>query len=192
MADGTHYVVHWRNETYDDLFGLPEWLGAWYSEAITPQRYTPGAEITIEDIQLEPIELTGPSNGTGYTGLPWTFTWTPRTNEVGTYRWAICDCFGDGLHLRDTDKSYKSPSSGRKGAHTMADYPEFIKRIGTGIDHKYFWYVHVEGPRGSWGQSYDQWMLWFERGFAAFRPFGVNGFSRMIKWAPSAKAQTGP
>lgn len=178
LADDETYVVHWRNETYGDLFGLREWLGAWYSEAITPQRYTPGAEITIEDFQLEPIELTGPSNGTGYSGLPWTFTWDPRKNEIGTYRWAICDCFGDGLHHRDTDKSFKSPSVGRNGAYTMANYPDFIRRAGIGIEHKYFWYVHVDGPRGSWGQSHDQWMLWFESVFQAFRPFGVTGFSR--------------
>lgn len=181
LAEGETYVVHWRNETYDDLFGLPEWLGSWYSEAITPQRYTPGAEITVEDFQLEPITLTGPSNGTGYQGLPWTFTWRPRTNEVGTYRWTICDCFGDGQHLRDTDKSFKSESVGRNGAYTMNDYPAFIKRIGIGIEHKYFWYVHVDGPRGSWGQSYEQWMLWFIPSFDALRPFGVTGFGRVAR-----------
>lgn len=191
LADNQTYVVHWRNETYDDLFGLREWLGSWYSEAITPQRYTPGAEVTIEDIQLEPIELTGPSNGTGYQGLPWTFTWDPRQHEVGTYRWAICDCFGDGLHHRDTDKSFKSPSVGRTGAYQMNDYPAFIKQIGIGIEHKYFWYVHVDGPRGSWGQSHDQWMLWFIPGFDALRPFGVTGFARFAP-APAARAQTDP
>lgn len=179
-ADET-YVVHWRNETYDDLFSMPEWLGSWYSEAITPERYTPGAEITIEDFQLEGIKLTGPSNGTGYEGLPWTFTWDPRTNEVGTYRWAICDCFGDGQHNRDTDKSWKSPDVGRKGAYTMANYPPFIRQQGIGIEHKYFWYVHVDGPRGSWGQSHDQWMLWFIGNFQALGPFGVTGFGRWSK-----------
>lgn len=191
LADNQTYVVHWRNETFDDLFGLREWLGSWYSEAITPARYTPGAEVTIEDIELEPIELTGPSNGTGYQGLPWTFTWDPREHEVGSYRWAICDCFGDGLHHRDTDKSFKSPSVGRTGAYQMNDYPQFIKQIGIGIEHKYFWYVHVDGPRGSWGQSHDQWMLWFIPGFDALRPLGVTGFARVAP-APASRAQTDP
>ncbi|MEO8083325.1 MAG: hypothetical protein ABI780_05840 [Ardenticatenales bacterium] len=190
LSDDETYVVHWRNETYEDLFGLPEWLGAWYSEAITPQRYTPGAEITVEDFQLAPITLTGPQNGAGYQGLPWTFTWRPRVTEVGTYRWTICDCFGDGQYLRDTDKSFKSEPVGRAGAYTMNDYPSFIKRIGIGIEHKYFWYVHVDGPRGSWGQSYEQWMLWFIPSFDALRPFGATGFVHASKAAvpPSSRA----
>lgn len=157
LGPGEHYQVHWRNETYGDLFGLEEWLGSWYSKRITG--YAEGDTYEVEDIELENLFLTGPSNGTGYQGTPWTFTWDPRPGEEADYSWVLCDCCGEGLIERETgDPRFQSPTVRQRGEYTMQTHPPGFRVDG---QTQYCWYVHLEGEGGSFGQSFERWMLWF-------------------------------
>lgn len=172
LGPGEYYQVYWLNETYEDLFGIEEWLGAWFSRRIVD--YAPGQEVAVEDIELANIFLTRPTHGTGFGGLPITFGWDTRQGDE--YEYVLCDCCGDGLHLRESGRpNYHSPSLGNRGTYELSSYPPGFQ---IGIEHKYCWYVHVRGSGGSYGMSYETRMLWFfvQDAVAALRgAFGPGG-----------------
>lgn len=154
-APGEYYQVYWLNETYQDLFGIEEWLGAWFSRRIVD--YQAGQVHEVEDIELKNIFLLRPTHGTGFGGLPITFGWETRTGDE--YEYVLCDCCGDGLHLRESGRpNFHSPSVGNRDEYTLNSYPPGFQ---IGIESKYCWYVHVRGQGGSYGMSYEKRMLWF-------------------------------
>ena len=170
LGTGQVYIVHWRNETLDGLFNDDNYVGAWYSKPIPV--YSAGDEIAVEDVELENFLLTGPSKGTGYGGLPWTFTWDPRTGEDETYKWSICDCCGEGeiREREDPDNwRWQSRSVGRRGAYTMNSHPPG-SRIG--IEFKYCWYVQADLDAGGHIWSNERWLLWWFF-LDAFEDFGL-------------------
>ena len=126
--------------------------------------------LSLRNVGSAPITLTGPSNGTGYSGLPWRFTWTPRANETGTYRWFFSDT--QCKILEDRDPFFRSEPLGSKAdGYLMSSYPPGTE---IGIEHKYRWYVAADFPDGSRAESYYVWMLWFFF-HHAFGPLGQDG-----------------
>jgi len=155
LAPGEYYQVYWLNETFQDLFGIEEWLGAWFSRRIVD--YAEGEVREVEDIELKNIFLLRPTHGTGFQGLPITFGWETRPNDE--YEYVLCDCCGDGLHLRESGRpNFHSPSVGNSDEYELNNYPPGFQ---IGIENKYCWYVHVRGTGGSYGMSYETRMLWF-------------------------------
>lgn len=159
LAPGDVYVVHWRNESLNGLFNDDAYVGAWYSKPI--RGYAPGETYEVEDVEIENFLLTGPSKGTGYSGLPWEFTWDVRTGEDETYKWTICDCCGDGEIAERENMSrwrWQSPSVGRRGSYLMTSHPPG-SRIG--IEYKYCWFVQADLGAGGTIWSNERWLLWW-------------------------------
>lgn len=172
LAPGEYYQVYWLNETYQDLFGIPEWLGAWFSQRIVG--YADGEMRPVEDIELKNIFLLRPTHGTGFGGLPITFGWETRPDDE--YEYVLCDCCGDGLQLRESGRpNFHSPSLGNTGEFTLSNYPPGFQ---IRIENKYCWYAHVRGAGGSYGMSYETRMLWFfvqDAFHALLGPLGAGG-----------------
>jgi len=178
LDPGAYYVVHWRNETQGGLFNDHTLIGAWYSERITP--FAAGDERNVEPVELRNFQLTGPSKGTGYSGLPWTFTWDTRSGVEESYRWTICDCCGDAeIAERESPPwQWQSPSVGSRGSYTLNSYPPGLR---IGIENKYCWYVHAQHAGNSYTWSNERWMLWFF--FDALEVFGLVDGSEW-GWGP--------
>jgi hypothetical protein len=168
---GRSYRFLWRNENAasgSPFTGADLWLGAYYGAPI--RDLAADQVLDLGTIDIAPITLTGPSNGTGYSGLPWRFTWTPRANETGTYRWFFSDT--QCKILEDRDPFFRSEPLGSKAdGYLMSSYPPGTE---IGIEHKYRWYVAADFPDGSRAESYYVWMLWFFF-HHAFGPLGQDG-----------------
>ncbi len=170
LAAGDIYVVHWRNESLNGLFNDDNYVGAWYSKPI--RGYSAGETNTVEDVEIKNFLLTGPSKGTGYSGLPWEFTWDVRAGEDETYKWTICDCCGEGEIAERENLSrwrWQSPSVGRRGAYLMNSHPPG-SRIG--IEYKYCWFVQADPGAGGTIWSNERWLLWWFF-LDAFDDFGL-------------------
>lgn len=151
LESGRYYQVTWFNEGID---GSQLWIGAWYDTPI--RSYARGQVVDVGTFELGDVELTQPTHGTGFGGLPIVFGWKARSPEPGAYMWAICEDCCDNLAQRVG--AYHTPSLGKRTSYQLNDYPP-----GTviGIEHKYCWFVRVEGEDGSHGESYRHRMLWF-------------------------------
>ena len=119
--------------------------------------------------ELANIELTGPSKGTGFGGLPIRFTWRTRPIETGDYVWALSEASCPATaSLYDRSDAWRAPSSGRRGEYQLNTYPPNTR---IGVEYRYCWFVEVRTDDAGFGWSHERWALWFE--FLAFRPFGV-------------------
>jgi hypothetical protein len=158
LESGRYYQVTWFNENAEGsespFIGYELWIGAWYDTPI--RSYARGQVVDVGTFEIKNVELTQPTHGTGFGGLPIVFGWKARSPEVGNYSWAICeDCC---KNLAQRVGAYHTPSLGRRTSYQLNDYPP-----GSiiGIEHKYCWFVRVEGEDGSHGESYFHRMLWF-------------------------------
>lgn len=166
-----YYRFLWRNENAasgSPFTGADLWLGAYYGAPI--RELQADQVLDLGSIDIAPIKLTGPSNGTGYSGLPWRFTWDPRANEKGSYRWFFSDT--QCKTLEERDPFFRSEPMGSKAdGYLMSSYPPGTK---IGIEYKYRWYVVSEFPDGARAESYYVWMLWFFF-FHGLGPLGPDG-----------------
>ncbi len=174
LTPGTYYVVEWRNETYDDIFGDPQWIGFWRSEPITG--YSAGDVVAVPDFELGDTKLTGPSKGTGYGGLPVRFTWDTRPGESEQYHWAISEpaCPAES-QIYDRGDNWRSPSVGSNGAYELRSYPPNTR---VGNEYRYCWFVEIQTEDNGWGWSHERWALWFF--FLSFEPFGLDPMDWMV------------
>lgn len=154
---GEYYRFVWRNEnsaSVSPFSGADKWIGGYYGAAIRSLERDQVVDLGIVDIT--DIPLTAPTNGSGFSGLPWEFRWTVRPGDKGSYRWnfsaTACET------LADRDPFFKTEPLGAKGSYLMERYPPGTE---IGIEHKYRWFATVEYPDGSWGESYYTRMLWF-------------------------------
>ncbi len=158
LPSGAYYQVTWINENPESsdspFIGAHLWLGAWYGTPI--RSYTRGQTLDTGVIELADVVLTRPTHGTGFSGLPLDFGWNARSHEIGDYSWAICleCCQTQAQRLGH----YHTPSLDRRTTYRMNEYPP-----GTmiGQEHKYCWFVRVEGQGGAHGESFHIRMLWF-------------------------------
>ncbi len=156
---GRYYQVTWFNENPEDSAASPYagadlWMGVWYGAPI--RDYQPGQTVDVGDVEIADIVLVSPTHGSGFGGLPWTFTWAARKNETGVYSWAICLRCCQTLAQRIGH--YHTSPLGRRTSYTVSQYPPGTQ---IGIDYKYCWFVRSEAPDGSIGQSYHVRMLWW-------------------------------
>ncbi len=166
-----YYRFLWRNENAasgSPFTGADIWLGAHYGAPI--RSLEADQVLDLGNIDIAPIKLTGPSNGTGYQGLPWRFTWTPRAGEKGDYHWYFSDTACKTLDERDP--FFRSgPLGSDADGYLMSSYPPGTK---IGIEYKYRWYVAAEFEDGARAESYYVWMLWFFL-HQALGPLGPQG-----------------
>ncbi len=165
---GGFYQVQWLNEIPDagsPFAGADLWMGAYYSPEL--RALDVGDEVDLGRIEIADMPLISPTNGTGFSGLPWLFTWGLREAEMGDYRWAFCEVPCQTIAERERDTFFKSRSLGRTPEYLMEQHPPG-SRIGQ--DYKYRWYIWVDYPNGGHGESYYARMLWFFflQGFADF------------------------
>jgi len=159
LAGDRFYRVAWINESdlESPFYGTSDWIGVWYTPPI--REFGPGSEVDVGRIELANIPPTGPSHGTGYGGLPWTFTWRPRRSEIAGYQYHwVLDEAPCGSHAARR-VFWKSPSVGQRGSYTVTSHPPGTR---FGVDYKYCWYVWVEDGRGGHGETFNPWVLWWE------------------------------
>ncbi|RIL09823.1 hypothetical protein DCC79_09865 [bacterium] len=156
---GRYYQVTWINENPEDSAASPYagadlWMGVWYGAPI--RGYQPGQTVDVGEVEIGDIVLVSPTHGSGFGGLPWTFTWQARKHETGVYSWAICLRCCQTLAQRIGH--YHTSPLGRRTSYTVSQYPPGTQ---IGIDYKYCWFVRSEAPDGSIGESYHVRMLWW-------------------------------
>ena len=155
---GHYYQVNWRNEGTNSgspFAGSDQWLAAYYSEPITDIQ----ADDTVDvgRLELADIIIEGPSNGTGFQGLPIQFVWTERASEIGTYRWSFAEAPVRSLDDREQHTFFTTGKLPGRG-YLMRSYPPGTQ---LGQDWRYFWFIRVDFPQGGFGESYYARMLWF-------------------------------